>query len=241
MLVSHLLLNMLAEACQLRQHLPLSLGAGDHLKREIHDYAQAGAHLLRQAIPYFGIHEHGRLHTNDAYPPAILSGAFNPLHEGHVGLALAAAELLGHPVAFELAAVNVEKPPLEVDTILSRMAQFAGCYPVFASNAPTFVEKARLYPGATFVMGYDTAARVIHPRYYNDSEANMRAALEEIRLCECRFLVAGRVDHTGAFHEADELPIPAGFADLFLPIPTEYFRLDISSTALRAMNGRRPT
>jgi hypothetical protein len=235
-LVSRLLLNTVAEACQVRRQLPFELGPGDNLKEEHHDYAQAGARLLRRAIPYFAIQEHGRLATGDAQPHALLSGAFNPLHEGHMGLAWAAAELLGHPVAFELAVVNVDKPPLELETILARMAQFAGCFAVFASNAPTFVEKARIYPGATFVMGYDTAARVIHPRYYGDSEAQMRAALEEIRANECRFLVAGRADQHGTFHEAADLPIPPGFADLFYPIPPHYFRLDISSTAIRAAN-----
>jgi hypothetical protein len=118
------------------------------------------------------------------------------------------------------------------------MAQFAGCDPVFASNAPTFVEKARLYPGATFVVGYDTATRVIHPRYYGDSQANMLAALEEIQTCGCRFLVAGRVDDAGVFQKAADLPTPDGFSDLFHPIPDHYFRLDISSTAIRALDGR---
>lgn len=236
-LISRLLLNTLAEACQLRQRVPFSLAPGDWLKAETHDYAQAAARLQRGALLYFGIHDHGRMRTaTDPPPEAILSGSFNPLHAGHVGLARAAADLLGQPVAFELAAVNVDKPPLELDTILSRMAQFAGCYPVFASNAPTFVEKARIYPSATFVVGYDTAARVIQPRYYGDSHDNMLVALEEIRACGCRFLVAGRVDGSGVFHQAADLAIPNGFANLFHPIPGEHFRLDISSTALRAMD-----
>jgi hypothetical protein len=80
--------------------------------------------------------------------------------------------------------------------------------------------------------------RVLHPRYYGDSQANMRAALEEIRACGCRFLVAGRVDDEGIFHKAADLPVPDGFSDLFHPIPDHYFRLDISSTKLRTMDGR---
>ena len=55
---------------------------------------------------------------------------------------------------FELSAFNVDKPPLPVNVILERINQFSGKYSVVATNAPTFIQKARLFPGATFVVGY---------------------------------------------------------------------------------------
>jgi hypothetical protein len=45
--------------------------------------------------------------------------------------------------------------------------------------------------------------------------------------------VAGRVDEDGLFREADTLPVPAAFRELFYPIPAEIFRRDISSTEIR--------
>ena len=122
------------------------------------------------------------------------------MHEGHLGLARVAADLLGHPVAFELAAVNVDKPPLPPATVLERIAQFAGAHTVCVSNAPTYVQKARLFPGTTFVVGYDTAVRIVEPRYYGSSRNQMVAALDEIGQRGSRFLVAGRTDSEGHFH-----------------------------------------
>ena len=167
-------------------------------------------------------------------PAAILSGSFNPLHAGHTGLAETAAALLGVPVAFEVSAINADKPPLATGLLLDRLGQFAGRWPVVAGNAPTFVAKSRLYPGATFVVGYDTAARVIQPRYYGESETAMPAALDELRARGNRFLVAGRVDDDGRFSELGDLEIPAGYADLFAAVPARLFRHDVSSTEIRA-------
>src|SRR5918911_1609466 len=54
----------------------------------------------------------GRLRADGPPPPALLCGSFNPLHAGHLKLAEVARIRLGVPVAFELGAVNADKPPL---------------------------------------------------------------------------------------------------------------------------------
>ena len=233
-LVSRLILDALAEACGISDRPLLPIGPGDSLTAEAYDFTVVAEQLRRREIPYFGIHADGRVRTTDAKPQVLLSGSFNPLHGGHTGLAGTAAALLGAPVAFEVSAVNVDKPPLATAVLLDRFSQFAGRWPVFAGNAPTFVEKSRIYPGATFVVGFDTAVRIIHPRYYGDSEAGMLAALAEMRDRGNRFLVAGREDKDGRFRELHELAIPEGFAGLFEAIPAQLFRHDVSSTEIRA-------
>ena len=85
-----------------------------------------------------------------------------------------------------------------------------------------------------FVVGFDTAERVIQPRYYGDSEANMLAALDELQAHGNRFLVAGRLDDDGLFHELPELTLPPGYEALFEAIPARLFRHDVSSTEIRA-------
>ncbi|CUV01155.1 Gb/AAD14522.1 [hydrothermal vent metagenome] len=61
----------------------------------------------------------------------------------------------------------------------------------------------------------------------------MLTALAEMWASGCRFLVAGR-EADGTFHTLDNVEIPEGFRPLFQEIPESRFRIDISSTALRA-------
>ncbi len=111
----------------------------------------------------------------------LLPGSFNPLHAGHVLLARIAEELRQQPAAFEISVTNVDKPPLtRLRPCDNGSTQFAWKSPVELTRAPTFLEKSRLFPGTTFVIGADTAERLIAPRYYGDDEVRMHVALEEI-------------------------------------------------------------
>jgi endonuclease/exonuclease/phosphatase family metal-dependent hydrolase len=228
-LISNLMLNALAQAAAVPEQLPLDITIKDTLTTTEIEFARYARQLTNQEIAYFGIAANGRILATP--PAAILSGSFNPLHEGHTQLAQAAGQRLGMQVAFECTAVNADKPPLPPETLLNRMAQFAGRWPIFASTAPTFVEKARLYPGITFVVGFDTAVRILQPRFYGNSTPNMHSALAEIQSLGNTFLVAGRVGEDSLFHDLHDLAIPTPFNNLFHPLP---FRLDISSTELRS-------
>jgi hypothetical protein len=74
--------------------------------------------------------------------------------------------------------------------------------------------------------------------FYQGSEERMAEALAEFRRQGGRFLVAGRVDPAGRFLGLDDLDMPAAHRDLFTAIPATEFRLDISSTHLRAQTGQ---
>jgi hypothetical protein len=99
------------------------------------------------------------------------------------------------------------------------------------SREALFVGKADLYPGCVFVVGYDTAERLVDPHYYG-GEAGRDAALAHIRARGCRFLVAGRLDE-GVFRTLRDIAIPEGAHDLFTELPEADFRVDLSSTMIR--------
>ena len=173
--------------------------------------------------------------VRSAPPPAVLMpGSFNPVHAGHRLLAQVAAEITGKPVAYEISVTNVDKPPLTGRAIRQRLTQFAWDSTVELTRAPAFFEKVRLFPKSTFVIGADTAERLVAPKYYGDDEARMHAALDEIGQSGATFLVAVRVDSAGRLRSLDDVAMPGRHAGLFLPIPEQRFRLDTSSSALRA-------
>ncbi len=100
------------------------------------------------------------------------------------------------------------------------------------TNASTFVEKARLFRGATFVVGIDTAERILQVRFYDGRAELMADSLAEIQDVGCRFLVAGR-SMGGNFVTVSDLAIPSEFSDLFVELSERLFRADVSSTELR--------
>jgi hypothetical protein len=62
----------------------------------------------------------------------------------------------------------------------------------------------------------------------------MHVALEEIAHSGCSFLVAVRIDAAGRIRALSDIPVPRRHADLFTEIPEHRFRLDTSSSEIRA-------
>ena len=231
-LVSLLILKAVAGVCGVA-HLPeLELFTEETLVKQV-ERCGLLERLLADDFNWVAVSPQGRMTPGRSWPNiALLSGAFNPLHAGHQQMARIAAELLQQDVYFELPLINAGKGPLEPTIAKQRLVQFADKTTVILTCAPLFSQKADMFPRSVFVIGVDTAERLVQPRFYNDDPAEMLASFETIRRAGCRFLVAGRLDN-GRFMTLDDVDLPAGYRELFMEIPEEKFRLDISSTDIR--------
>ena len=200
-----------------------ALGRGDRTVSEV------WAALVTGAIEAVRI---GREPPRPAVPPGpqcLLPGSFNPVHEGHRRMLEMAGARLRTAGAYELAVLNPDKPPLSPEDAAARLDRFAGHEAVWLTRAPTFPEKARIFPGATFAVGVDTLVRIAQPRYYGGPEGLRRAIAI---LGACRFLVFGR--RTGAsFETLESVDLPAPLRALCDGLAETDFRADVSSTELR--------
>ncbi len=235
-LVSRLILHALAQTAGLDDPQLPGLLAGERVVASSEPAEDPVARLLAGDAASVLVHTDGRTEADEPVRGAILSGAFNPLHVGHERLAQVAAVVTDRPALFELPVVNADKPALGYAELDRRLAQFRGRYPVLLSRSRLFVEKADSYPGCVFVVGFDTAMRLVDPRYYGGG-GERDAALDHIRAQGCSFLVAGRVVDD-VFCTLADLTLPPGYADLFQGISEKLFRVDLSSSAIRdAMAG----
>ena len=231
--VGRILLRAIADAFSVDFDVPMDLDPDEriHISRLTHD--EPIGRLLAGKVRTVTLFEGGEMLADQVHTGGVLSGSFNPLHEAHLRLAEVAAGLLNQAVVFELSVENVDKPPLAEVEIRGRLAQFAGNGAVVVTGARTFHEKAKLFPGCTFVIGFDTARRLFDPVYHSGSEKGLLDALSEIRAAGCSFLVAGRAAN-GRFQTLADVAVPHGFDDLLEPIPESKFRIDKSSSAIRA-------
>ena len=211
--------------------LDLGLTAGDRL--EVERVARPGPleQLLSGEARWVVRRPSGALEVEGEAPGVLLPGSFNPIHVGHREMMAKGTQRAGRAGAFELSVTNVDKPPLEEAEILRRLEQFDDEDTVVLTRAETFQKKAALLPGRTFVLGWDTAVRLVAPRYYG-GDGEMMLALAEMMAGGIRFVVAGRSEG-GEFRTLADVDVPAGFAPMFSGMEEGEFRRDISSTELR--------
>src|SRR5256885_4717355 len=151
-LVSRAIVLWLARACGVAAPSPRSLlDLDEHYAETVVAAADTIDQLLAGGLDRVTVQPDGQMMLSAPQPSVLFPGSFNPMHEGHVLLARVAEEHTQQPLAFELSVTNVDKPPLPGQTVRQRLAPFAWKAPVELTRAPTFVEKARLFPRRHFL------------------------------------------------------------------------------------------
>ncbi|EFJ16368.1 hypothetical protein SELMODRAFT_421854 [Selaginella moellendorffii] len=235
-LSSQLLIKAMADVCEIGNAVPVELKSPEEEIRESRlNYAEDEE--LEQLI-------HGNV-CMVRYPGedskdrrtgrrVVLSGAFNPLHEGHLTLMSTACTLVqGGSPCFELSAINADKPALPVHEIKQRVKQFVERgKTMIVTNQPFFYKKAEILPDSTFLVGVDTAMRLVNEKYYGGSRERMMEVLLNVQRLGCDFMVAGRIVD-GVFKTMLDVNVPEEVKEMFSSLPENVFRVDLSSTEIR--------
>jgi len=205
--------------CLITQDEPL-----DDDLMEVHAHASPPLRPLLGGSPY-------RHSTSADHSALLLPGSFNPLHLGHREMLSVAEQVLGVKGAFELSVRNADKPSLDFLTINERLEGIEP-HPVWLTNTPTFEEKARLFPGATFALGVDTLTRIGELRFYQNHVDLLDEALQTFETHDSHFLVFGR-QIGERFMTLEDLELPSALRRRCSGVPEARYRNDISSTAIR--------
>ena len=113
---------------------------------------------------------------------------------------------------------------------MDRINQFKSLGKLVVTNSAKFEEKSKIFKESIFVIGYDTALRLVDNKYYSD---DFRKSLKIIEINNCSFLVSGRF-----INKKYKKPNNINFEEydyLFNILSEEKFRMDISSTELRRL------
>jgi hypothetical protein len=96
---------------------------------------------------------------------AMMPGAYNPPHEGHLSTAQHVLDDYNQTVVYEVTAEPPHKEPLSVQALLQRAKLLQGHDRLFTKSNPLYLDKANAYPGVPLVLGADAMVRMLDPKW----------------------------------------------------------------------------
>lgn len=164
-------------------------------------------------------------------------GSYNPIHDGHRDIWWKTTNLTHVYPKYMITCDSVHKKALSVSEMLDRVAMIRlerfGIYKnvsvLFTQNDPLFIDKAKKFPNCSFVIGYDTAERMLDPKWGPE----IIPMLHEFRRYGTKFYICGRIIN-GELKTIRDLSYPSYFSDIFIEVPGT--GTDHSSTEIRKAN-----
>lgn len=208
-ITANLILNVIAEGCGITERTSLGYEAEEDVTHRESTITGISLTKILNGTPLpVEVYDGGNMKVEartwaekaDWSTRVLFPGSFHPVHPGHWEIAGIACEKLSKDIEFEISITNVQKPTLDLISLEERLQGFTGQgdshgpVKVWLSNAATFVQKAKQFPDATFIVGYDTALRICDPKYAGDVEIVM-TVFEKYGI---KFLVFGR-EQNGVF------------------------------------------
>lgn len=178
------------------------------------------------ARPYFTADGRRRLESDLPSDAPLFPGTFNPPHEGHV--AIGSTER-GHavPAVFAVCATPPHKEAVSVADLLLRSKMLQGHDRLFTEGDPLYLDKARRFPGRTFLIGADALARMLEDRW----GAPIEPMLEALARLGAHFRVNGRLIGEVYLTLDDVIArVPERFRSMFNTVEG---RWDVSSSEAR--------
>lgn len=162
---------------------------------------------------------------------ALMSGAYNPPHEGHFGTAGSVLEDFHRNVVFEVTAEPPHKAAMTVQDLLQRAKLLQRKDRLFTKKNPLYLDKARAYPGTPLVMGADAMVRMLDPKWGLD----IATMLNQFKELNTELYICGRTIGSKFVTWQDiKDSLPADQAALFVEIARPVSgHWDISSTDIR--------
>lgn len=180
--------------------------------------------------PYFTA-DGNRYTKFDNINHALMPGAYNPPHDGHLGMADAFESVYGSKVVFNITTNPPHKEELSVQDCLKRARLLHGRDRLFTRNDPLYLDKARNNPNTAMLIGADALIRMLDPKW----GVEIKPLLQEFKDLGTKFYVSGRTIDGKFINGWDAVctmpdDLYVGYSSLFVEMDG---RWDISSTALR--------
>lgn len=165
----------------------------------------------------------------------VFPGSFNPVHKMHLDMAERVFKEYNIPVDFEICVNNIDKIPLNYNSLFKRLNSLKEINQSFIgdfhfTSAPTFAEKAELFPKATFIIGWDTLKRIGDYKYYSGTDG-LNKALNRIIELGTKFIVFHRIINGEEENSLDG--IPSKLLNICKIIPEYLSNAHLSSKEIR--------